>query len=186
MSLKFISKVEPGDLAHYKFIHKYKSISGILELIIGVVLLVAGIMYFVQADANGKVYPMLVIFFGFYFLVLCPLNIIIHTNMHFKMNPMLSMPLEYELTDEGITVSEKKEASETDNENEADSEACDEDKAKLLWSEVVKVLDNGRSIVIYISKYNANIIPKDKCDGDIEAIKAVFRDKLPKEKVKKL
>ena len=79
---------------------------------------------------------------------------------------MFQKPLEYELTEEGIVVSQE------------------DAKAETKWEEVTKAVSTQKSVILYLGRVRALILPK-ACMGDQyeEALKMIHTH-IPSNKVK--
>ena len=156
--------VTPKDLTNYMFCHKYKRVSGMLELLIGAVCLVAGIVNVASIEEKWQPYMLFLIFFGVFFLVILPVQTWSKSARQYLANPAYKAPFTYVLDDTGIVISQG------------------EDSAQLPWGEVYRVVDNGKSIVVYISKFSANILPK-RCFADkYDEVKKTFEEHLDKKR----
>lgn len=161
-------KVELPDLRHYMYYHKYMRPTGFIELIAGLLCLVFGIYNYAKIDTDYQPFMIFLIFFGFYFLIFLPLNTFFTAFKQFTLNPTYKNTYHYLFDKKGMTIS------------------LEDDSATLEWKDFYRVLDNKRSIVVYISKYNANIIPKRELGEKVDALKALLRANLPARKVRGL
>lgn len=165
MEVAFDVKIEVKDLRNYMFCHKYKSVTGILEILIGIGALVYGIYLWTGA---GKLdaYVLIWLFFGVYFLVMTPIKAYTNATKQYLLNPTYKDEFHYVLNENGITISQNGE------------------EATLPWGEVYRVVDNGKSIIIYVSRLNANILPKRCFEDKVEEVKNMFRNNLDGKRVK--
>lgn len=159
--LEFDVKVEAGDLRRYMFCHKYMKVSGILEILIGLACLIIGVIRYNTIVDDSRNYMLFLIFFGVYFLIISPIQTFMNSARQYISNPTYNEAFHYVLGNEGITISQG------------------EDSAELPWGQIYKVTDNGTSIIIYISKFNANILPKACFADKVDAVKDAFRANVP-------
>lgn len=136
--LEFDSKVTQGDLIHFKFYHKYHTVSGICEILLALVLIVICIM------SVGKVnitYTLMTGFLGVFFLVFPPFDMVMRAKRQMQKVVIFKEKVHYKVTDEKISIS------------------LGEVTEDLPWDNIYKVKFDGRSIDVYLTGVNANIIP---------------------------
>ena len=165
MEVTFNVDVTAKDMRGYMFTHKYRSVSGILEVLIGIACLVVGLLQYGKIEEQWKAYMLILIFFGAFFLVFTPLNLCFKAKKQIVLNPMFKEPFTYVLNEEGIYISQNGESDQ------------------LPWKDVYKIVKNSTGIIIYISKYRANILPQ-RCIAEKETdIVKVIKNYAGKEKI---
>lgn len=163
MSVKFSVKMTDKYMYDFMLYHNYSHISGLLGAVVGVLGLGMAINYLMAGDTQGAVPGMIV---ALLFLVVTPTTTKSRAKMQVQTSPMFREPLEYEFTEEGITVRQ--------NESEATNK----------WEDFMKAVSTQKSVILYITRVRALILPKE-CMGDQyeEAIKMIHTH-MPPSKVK--
>lgn len=129
-------KIEAGDLYDYMLMHTYNSASGLLGSGIGAVAVLVGF-------TRG---PVIMGILGLVVLLYLPWTLFLKSRQQVLANPAFAKPLHYILDETGITVSQG-ESEEHQN-----------------WSDMVKAVSTGRSIIVYTSRSNATIFPRKQMD----------------------
>lgn len=127
-------KLRAADLYDYNLRHSYTNLAGILATIVGFV----GVGYGIYS----KYYLLAIV--GAVLIVYTPLILILKVNQAFVITPALKDPFKYVLDENGLTVWQG------------------EKNHTYPWGEMVKAVSTGRSIILYTTKYNATIIPRDQ------------------------
>lgn len=163
MSVKF--QVQMTDKYMYDFMlyHNYTHVSGLMSAIAGVLCFVVFLTKTTNGDVgSGVVWLMCAILF----LVINPQNMKTRAKMQVKNTPMFQKPLEYELNDEGIIVRQEEAESVTP------------------WDEITKAVSTGKSVILYLGRVRALILPK-KCIGEqYEQVLKMIHTHMPPKKVK--
>lgn len=146
MKLEFDVKIDAGVLYDYMLYHTYTGFSGLFGSTVGALFIVAYV-------ANKSLYFLAA---GLIILLYIPWSLFLRSRKQALMNPAFKNPLHYEMSDEGVSVSQG-EASQS-----------------IEWDSIVKACATNRSILLYTSKVNAWIFPKkdlgEKKNGVIEMI----------------
>ncbi|MFA9377702.1 MAG: YcxB family protein [Lachnotalea sp.] len=161
--IKVEVKINAGDMYNFFMYHTYTRASGILSAFFGVAMF--GLMAYTygQVAASQSIIYML---FAIFFLVFNPINFYARAQKQVRTIPTFKEPIFYTLSNEGIT---------TEQNNES---------ATIKWSEVRKVVSSGRSIIIYVSKVRANILPKKAIGDNYNALLGVLEKNLEPSKIK--
>lgn len=114
----------------------------ILILIIGLVMFIGAILYFLGVDIPIKETPYIALLLGFIIVVVLPLSIYIGSRRAFYSHTSLRETIIYEFENDKIRLT-----GETFN-------------SELAWDSIYKVLELKHWMLIYQSKVIANIIPK--------------------------
>ena len=86
--------------------------------------------------------------------------------MQVKNTPMFQKPLEYELTEEGITVRQG------------------EQELKNSWGDFTKAVSTGKSVLLYMGRVRAMILPKECMGEQYEEVLKIIHTHMPPKKVK--
>ena len=164
--IKFDVQVKIGDLRNYMYSHKYGRITGKLELILGLICLVSGIVLAKSGSEKWHAYVLFLVIFGVFFLVISPIQTFVNSAKQYLANPMISKPLTYVLSDEGI------ELSQGDIVN------------NMPWSGVYAIRANKNNIFIYFSRFSANIIPKRCIEKELDDVIGCFKANVDSKRCK--
>ena len=143
-------KVTVMDMYSFLMHHSYSGIQGILNLFISggaIVLLLCGV-------GKGNMLAMTaLVLAAALFTVINPINLLLKSIKQVVLLPTFRKPLSYTFGEEGILVRQE--------------------EAEMLtgWNEVVRVVENRRSILVYMSAVRAYILPKKQYAGQVEAVK---------------
>ena len=163
MKLEFDVKLSVKDLYLFNLGQAYKGMQGIISLIIP-----AGIFAYAVYEW-GKVSlgtSILNIGIGILLLVYVPISLYLRSAKIIKSDEVLSKPLHYEASEEGILVTQG-EAS-----------------AQLEWNQIYRMVASGKYIRIYTNRINAYIIPKEQINGNCDEVIALAKSKLEKFRLK--
>lgn len=153
MSVKFNVKMTDEYMYDFMLYHNYTHMSGLMTAIAGVLCLAVFIQKLMDGEMQtGVVWLMCAILF----LIISPSSMKAKARNQVNNTEMFQKPLEYEFTEEGITVSQE------------------EAKAETKWEEVTKAVSTQKSVILYLGRVRALIFPK-VCMGDQyeEAVKMI-------------
>lgn len=149
-------KIGAGDLYDYMLMHNYNSTAGIMGSVLGAVMVMVGL---------AKAYWIFVIA-GIILLLYLPWTLFIKSRQQILNNPVFKQPLHYVLDENGITISQG------------------ETSTHQAWEDMVKAVSTGKSIIVYTTRVNATIFPKNQMGDKKEAVIAVISTHMPPKKVK--
>lgn len=149
-------KIEAKDLYDYMLRHSYNSPAGVGGSCFGALMIVFAAM-------TGQ---WLYLVFGLIILLYLPWTLFIRSKQQILSNPSFQQPLHYMLDEQGITISQGEES------------------VQYLWTEMVKAVSTGRSIIVYTSKINATIFPKKQMGDMSAAVIEMISTHMPPAKVK--
>ena len=156
MELEFDVKVTAGALYDYLLYHTYTSFSGMLGTIAGVLILIV--------FASTK-YPIYLIA-GTVLIAYLPCTLFVRANKQIVNTPAFKKPLHYQMTDEGICVSQG------------------ETKENQSWGDCVKAVSTGKSIILYTSRTTDSIFPKKDLGEKKDPLIQMISTHMPPKKVK--
>lgn len=133
MKIEFDVQITPKKMYDYMLRHTLTSFQGILGESVGVFLILAFMI-------SMKWYYLVA---GIIIIVYQPIELYIKAKLQVQRNEAFKTPLHYELTDEGITVSN----------NDA--------KDFQSWDDMYRAVSTLRSIILYTNRVNACIFPKE-------------------------
>ena len=163
MSVKFNVKMTEEYMAHFMLYHNYTSFNGIFGLLLGIAGLIMAIKSFVEGDTQmmgiGFVVAVL-------FLFVTPSTTKSRAKMQVQNSKMFQKPLEYELTEDGITVRQ------------------DGVEATNKWDEFAKVISTKKIVVVYVNRVRALIFPRECMGEQYGAVVEMIRTHMPAKRVK--
>ena len=163
MTVKFDVKMTEKAMYDFMLHTTYTSLNGIMGVILGGITLYLGI----RQTMNG-VYPAAATFFliAIFFLVGPPLNMKAKSSEQVKKSPMFQKPITYELTEEGVQISQ-------------------EDQSTLNeWGNFQKAVSTDTSIILYVTKVRALIFPKEALGEQYAAAVKMISTHMSPRKVK--
>ena len=83
-----------------------------------------------------------------------------------KNTEMFQKPLEYEVTEKGLTVTQNGQSAEN------------------TWDNIMRVVSTIKSLIIYITRMRAIILPKESMGDDYMAVVELISKNVPAKKVK--
>ncbi len=140
MSIKFEVKMTTKSMYDFMLYHNYTHLSGLGGAILGVIGLWIGISNATKGNAQAAIVGFAV---AALFLIMTPWSTRQTAKRQVTTTEMFQKPLEYELHEEGITVRQ------------------DEAEVTNKWEDVVKVVSTNQSILVYVTRMRALILPKE-------------------------
>ena len=137
--------------------------NGLIGAIFGVVVLGLGIRAMAQGDYTAG---MMFFFFAAVFLVMTPLTLKSKAKAQVKTTPMFQKPITYELTEEGITISQEDQQTE------------------VKWEEFQKAVSTNRTLILYITRVRALVFPKEALGEQYTAAVQMISTHMAPAKVK--
>lgn len=148
--INFRVKIGVMDLFRFLMHYNYKNAGGIIGIGISVVCLGYLIYSFPH---NSNMTNLLLLLIGLLFTVIQPLMLLKKAAVQVVKNPAFREYLEYEVGEEGIKV-------------------CQNGlEQKVLWQDIYKIVENKKQMLIYTSRVNACIWPKDQVEKNLQQIK---------------
>lgn len=149
MSAEFDVTIKDKDMFRFNIYHAYHGFQGIIATLVGVwVLIMAGLTF-------GKVevlYTIVYLILGILFLVYVPGNLYLRSKKQVSSSDVLKNALHYKIDDAGIHVSQG------------------EQTADLEWKQIYKMVSTKNQLLIYSSRINAYVIPKEAVREQYETI----------------
>lgn len=156
MKIEFDVKITEKVLYNYMLQHNYTSFSGILGTMVGAFMILG---FTVNQSIIFLIAGIIVLFY-------IPYTLFIKAKQQALTNPTFKNSLHYTLTEEGVYVSQ------------GESEEFQE------WEQMVKAVSTGKSIILYTSKINAAIFPRqDLGEKEMKVIEMISTH-MPPQKVK--
>lgn len=159
MPIELDVKITEKDMYRFHMYHVYHSFTGWFSVLIS-------IMAFALAGLTwGRIevaYTILYIVFGIVFLFYFPLTLKGRAKRQIAMSEALKGTLHYKIDEEGICVSLGKES------------------ALLEWKQIYKMVSAKHSVLIYSSRVNAYIIPREQVSENYGKLKELAGKHLKK------
>lgn len=156
--VSFDIKLSPEDLYRFNMYQNYTSLNGIVSILIGIISFVmAGIAW----DSNSVQYMFLYIIVGIIILLYIPVTLWGRAKRTIKTNKVLAGTLHYTLTQKAVRVMQEDQEGE------------------LPWDQIYKMVCTGRQVLIYSSRINAYIIPKEQLGEKFDDVVGFARKQLP-------
>lgn len=163
MSVKFEVKMTDKYMYDFMLYHNYSHLGGLLGAVVGVLGLGMAIQSLLAGDGQGAMPGLLVALF---FLIVTPTTMKSRAKFQVQNTPMFREPIEYELTEEGIVVSQ------------GEAEAVNK------WEDFMKAVSTQKSVILYITRMRALILPKECMGEQYEEVLKVIHTHMPPSKVK--
>lgn len=156
MELEFDVKITANVLYDYMLRHTYNSASGLIGTIVGALMVV----YFFS---RGEVIFLIA---GLVILAYLPWTLLLKAKQQMLNTPAFQEPLHYKLTEEGMEVSQGGEVQ------------------MQKWEDMYKAVSTQRSLIVYTSRVNASIFPKQDLGEMTGAVIEMLATHMPPSKVK--
>lgn len=163
MSLEFEIKMTKKIMYDFMLYTTYTSIGGLFGACLGAGALALG----VRALAVGTVESSAPFFLvAILFLVATPLNMWLRSAEQVAKTPMFQKPIVYEFTEEGVRLSQ------------------DGESVLNEWKEFHKAVSTGKSLILYVTRVRALILPRQALGEDYPAVVRMVSEHMPPKKVK--
>ncbi len=149
MSAEFEVTITDKDMFRFNIYHAYHGFQGIIATLVGVWVLVMAGLTFGKVEAP---YTVLYLVLGILCLVYVPGNLYLRSKRQLSSSQSLKSALRYKIDDTGIHVSQ--------------GEQC----ADLEWKQIYKMVSTKNQLLIYSSRVNAYIIPKEAMGEQYQTI----------------
>lgn len=163
MKVEFDSQMTPEAMLDYMSYTTYRSLNGILSVLVGVACLGICIKKILDGDMGaGGVF----FFIALILLVSNPLTMKTRSIDQVKKTPMFQEPLHYSIEEDGIHISQG-EASVVNE-----------------WKSFKKICASRKSIFLYLTKQRALIFPKKDLGDQYDEAVEIIKKSMPAGKVK--
>ena len=163
MPLKFDITLTAEDMYRFNMYQTYSGFHGWFSIAFSILIFV------VAGVTRGKIeaaYTALYIVFGIVFLVYPPVSLYLRSKRTLAMSEVLRGTLHYEVDEEGLHVSQKEES------------------ALLPWEQIYKMVATKHNVLVYSSRKNAYVIPREQLGENYQALSNLAKEKLEKFRVK--
>lgn len=146
-------KIGTKDMFYFFMRHNYACFSGIFSLFISIGALLLLIIRFQQYEITAKC---LLIIVALLFTVVQPLQLLLKAANQIKRTPMFHEKIHYTFCKEGLELSQNDESG------------------IISWDQIMKVVDTGTYLIIYITRMRAYIFPKEQMK-EFDKIKEIIK-----------
>lgn len=160
MSVKFHVQMTEKYMYDFMLYHNYTSMSGLMSAVAGVLCLA---VFLKKGDMQSSIVWLMC---AILFLVVSPYTMKTRAKAQVRNTEMFQKPLEYELTEEGITVRQ------------------DEQEMANAWSDFTKAVSTQKSVILYLGRVRALIFPKECMSEQYEDVIKMIHTHMPPAKVK--
>lgn len=157
MTVEFDIKPQAKDLYRFNMKKTYTGMHGWVSVILSVLAFVMAGVTIGQAEA---LYTVIYLFCGVMFLCYLPVALWRSANRIIKTNEILSGTVHYELSEEGIRLTQGEESGD------------------LKWNEVYKLVSDRKLVLIYVNRQNAYIIPRDQLGDKYGPLKELAAEQM--------
>ena len=165
--MKIESKLIFEKYLRLMYIMTYRKPSVIFISIIGLVLLVGSILYFVGLNDVDIDPPYIQVLIGIIAVIILPFSVFNSAKKNFSSNGRLQETINYDFSADKIRITGESFTSELD------------------WAKTYKIIERKGWILIYQDKIVANIIPKESFGDNLDEFKKIVREKNIKNNFKK-
>ncbi len=140
MSAEFEVTITDKDMYRFNLYHAYHGFQGIAATMVGMwVFLMAAVTFGKLAVINTVLY----LVFGTVLLFYVPASLYLRSKRQIAVSNVLKQPLHYRFDDVGVHVSQ------------------DGQTADLEWKQIYKMVSTKSNLLVYSSRVNAYVIPRD-------------------------
>ena len=161
--IQFKITLKVKDLYYFMMHHYYTKAAGIIGLVLS---LGSAVLLVVRWNVSDSTAKMLYFIIALLFTVINPLMMLSKAKAQIIRNKSLGGELEYILSDEHLSV------------------CLGEEKADINWDQIIKVKDNGRELIVYMTAARAYIWPKHQLGTQYEQVLAYLKAHIDARKLK--
>ena len=154
--MEFDVKIKFSHIYDYMINHVYSSAQGLLGTAVGALLIV---MYTMNTEY------IIALIFGIVIILYLPGSLYLKAKKQ-ALNPVYKNPLHYRMDDEGMHVSQG------------------EVEQMIEWDNMYKAVSTKTSIILYTSRINASIFPRECLDDKLTELIATISTHMDPKKVK--
>lgn len=152
--IAFSVQMTPMEIYKFTIYHSYHKASGLLGVCLSIAALIMLIVSFNELTDRDKT---VLTFVAAWFLVLEPVTLFFRARSQVKRNKSYQKPLNYQMNQEGITVSQG------------------EEQQTIAWENLMKIVATRSQYLVYSSKIHAFVFPKKAFGQDCEKAEIIMR-----------
>ena len=153
-------KLKIKHMFEFQMRHYYMSTQGVIAILFSVGVF---IYYLISRNGNDRMTNLFLIFGALLFTVIYPFHMWQRSIQLVKLSPVLSKPLNYTFTSEGILI------------------AQDNDDVLFPWEDIKKVVETRNLLLVYSSPKNGYILPKAQYKEQCASIKTMIKREVDDE-----
>lgn len=163
MKIEFDVKLTSEDMFDFLMYHSYSAFSGIFSIFLGIGAIVLSVFTWGQVDLA---YSLMYFAFGLIFLFYTPVTLKVRSKSQLKNSKVFENPIIYVLGEETI------------------QSIQGEAKEEMAWANIMKVRSTKKSIIIYVTRIRAVILPKKAMGEQYSQVVELIKEKVEPVKVK--
>lgn len=137
---------------HFNLYHCYHSFNGFLSVFLGLLCIVYGVFGIVNKGSYTTLQIVLFFVFGLVVLVYNPVSLYMRSKNRFLQNPVMKNAVTYVFSENGIMLKQG------------------EIEEEMKWDNIYKIVKTKESMIFYLTRFNANIIPLSEMDGKYDEV----------------
>jgi hypothetical protein len=157
MNVSFDVKLQPQDLYRFNIYQTYRGMQGWISIILGILSFVMAVTTWGKTEL---IYTIMYVVVGLIFWFYIPVTLWLRAQATIRTNTVLAGELHYEVSEDCIRVTQGEEAGE------------------LPWDAIYKMISNKNQILIYTTRINAYIIPREQIGDQYDALVELANRKL--------
>lgn len=151
---------------HFNLYHCYHSFNGFLSVFLGILCMAYGVFGIMDEGSYTTIQIVCFFVFGLVVLVYNPVSLYLRSKNRFLRNKVMKKPVTYVFSDTGIALKQGSVEEE------------------MKWENLYKVVKTKESMIFYLTKYNANIVPLSEMKGRYDEVCAYISQYADKRAVK--
>lgn len=163
MPITFDITLRTKDMYRFNLYQTYTGFQGWFSVGVSIVAFAVAAITWGEVTA---VRTALYVFFGILLLVYMPLTLYMRSKHNIAVSEVLKYPLHFSVEEDGFTVSQKEES------------------AHLPWEQIYKMVATKSNVLVYSSRVNAYVIPREQLGDAYGALAELAGKKLPKYRLK--
>lgn len=161
--MKFDIKITDKDMYRFNLYHTYHTFNGIISVVVGIFVFV--VLFFVR-ERLTPTDVLLYIVLGVALLLYSPITLLMRSKAQVAASEVLQNTLSYEFNDDGVLVS-----------TSVVLEEGAENSALLSWKDIYKIVETKGQLLIYSSRVNAYVIPKEQLGDALADLKDYIKER---------
>lgn len=137
---------------HFNLYHCYHSFNGFLSIFLGLLCMLYGVFGIMNKGSYTLLQIVLFFVFGLVVLVYNPIALYMRSKNRFLQNPVMKNPVTYIFSESGIKLKQG------------------EIEEEMKWEQLYKVVKTKESMIFYLNRLNANIIPLKEMKGNYKEV----------------
>lgn len=145
-------KLNEKQYYHFNLYHCYHSFNGILGIVLGILCMVYGVYGIVDGEVLRTAQIVMFIALGILFVVYNPIALFMRSKRRFLQNEVMKNVVTYVFSETGIMLKQG------------------EIEEEMKWENLYKIIKTKESMIFYLTKFHANIIPLCEMNGKYDEV----------------